>query len=298
MEFRHLRYFLALSEELHFGRAAERLAISQPPLSWNIRQLEESLGARLFDRNSRGVRLTEAGKALVPAARALLSRADEAARLVRDVECGLRGQLRVGYVSSMMYRGLPALLHAFEAQATGMRVQSFELNSQEQLVELTHERIDVGFVHTAGLPRGLARERLASERFWCCLPQGHALAGAARLAAERLRDETFVMFSRQASPDYHERILTLCTQAGFVPEIRHEVRHWPSVVTLVAQGFGVALVPEAVRQAASAGVVFVPLQAGKLRSTVHAVWRQGDENPALLVFLRQLRERLGAVAPG
>lgn len=289
MEFRHLRYFLALSEELHFGRAAERLSISQPPLSWNIRQLEESLGARLFERNSRGVRLTEAGKTLVPAARALLGRADEAARLVRDVERGLRGQLRVGYVSSMMYRGLPALLHAFEARSVGLRVQSFELNSQEQLVELAHERIDVGFVHSARLPRGLVHERLVAERFWCCLPTGHALAGARRLAPERLRDETFVMFARQASPDYHERIMTLCTSAGFMPEIRHEVRHWPSVVTLVAQGFGVALVPEAVRGAGTAGVVFVPLQAGRLRSSVYAVWREGDENPALLQFLGQLR---------
>lgn len=288
MEFRHLRYFLVLADELHFGRAAQRLAISQPPLSWNIQQLEESVGARLFERNSRGVRLTEAGRAFAEAARAILAQADEAARLARDVEQGVRGLLRVGFVSSMLYRGLPGVLRAHQQRHPGLRVRSFELNSQSQLVALTHEQIDLGFVHTMQVPRELERLLVSSEPFVCCLPAGHALATARSVAPAALQDEVFVMFSREASPDYHERVLNICTGAGFVPDIRHEVRHWLSVVSLVAQGFGVALVPQAVRQAAIAGAVFVPLKSVAVRSQAYCVWRKADDNPALKALLADI----------
>lgn len=289
MEFRHLRYFLVLADELHFGRAAERLSISQPPLSWNIRQMEESIGARLFDRNSRGVRLTEAGRALVPAARALLTQAEEAARLARDVEQGVRGLLRVGYVGSMLYRGLPQMLSRFQENNPGLQVRSFELNSQRQVVELSHGQIDIGFVHTQRLPTGLERRLLADEDFVCCLPAAHPLASQRKLAPAALKDEVFVMFSREASPDYHERVLAICTSAGFSPEIRHEVRHWVSVVSMVAQGVGVALVPQAVQRADIAGVCFVPLQSVRVRSQAYGVWRHQDDNPALALFLKELK---------
>lgn len=289
MEFRHLRYFLVLADELHFGRAAERLAISQPPLSWNIRQLEASVGARLFERNSRGVRLTEAGRAFVPAARALLTQADEAARLARDVEQGVRGRLRVGFVSSMLYRGLPQLLRTYQQRHPGLRLRSFELNSQAQIVGLSHGQIDVGFVHTTQRPSELEQLLFSAESFVCCLPKGHALANRRVIAPAALRDEVFVMFSRDASPDYHERVLTICTGAGFTPNVLHEVRHWLSVVSLVAQGFGVALVPDAVRRAAISGAVFVPLKAVTVRSQAYCVWRKTDGNPVLKSFLEDIR---------
>lgn len=286
MEFRHLRYFLVLADELHFGRAAERLAISQPPLSWNIQQLEQSIGARLFERNSRGVRLTEAGQAFVPAARAVLAQANDAARLARDVESGVRGSLRVGYVSSMLYRDLPRLLHGFGQRFPEVRVRSFELNSHAQVVELSHGRLDVGFLHTAQLPHALGCRPFASEPFLCCLPAGHALARLRVIAPAALRDEAFVMFAREASPDYYERVLTICTSVGFVPNICHEVRHWPSVAMLVARGLGVALVPEAVRRAATGQkVVFVPLDAQLVQSQVYCVWQGDDGNAALRAFL-------------
>ncbi len=294
MEFRHLRYFLVLAQELHFSRAAERLAISQPPLSWNIRQLEDSLGARLFERNSRGVRLTEAGRAFVPAAQALLAQADDAARLARDVEGGVRGSLRVGYVSSMLYRDLPRLLHDFGERHPEIRVRSFELNSQAQVVELSHGRIDVGFLHSSQLPHTLHAEPFSADPFLCCLPRGHALARSRVVDPAALKGETFVMFAREASPDYHERVLTICTSAGFSPDIRHEVRHWPSVVTLVARGLGVALVPEAVRHA-SVGkeAVFVHLTVARVLSQANCVWRAGDHSAALKAFLDEARTAAG-----
>ncbi|MCL1960841.1 MAG: LysR family transcriptional regulator [Desulfovibrionaceae bacterium] len=292
MEFRHLRYFLALADELHFGRAAQRLAISQPPLSWNIQQLEQSMGARLFVRNSKSVRLTEAGRAFAPAARALLTQADEAARLARDVQRGVSGMVRVGFVSSMLYRGLPRLLRAHQQNHPGIRIRSFEMNSQSQIVALSHDQIDVGFVHTTQAPSELSRAMFSSEPFVCCLPADHPRTRARRIAPADLQAEVFVMFSREASPDYHERVLSICAAAGFLPDIRHEVRHWLSVVSQVAHGFGVALVPKAVRRAAVAGAVFVPLKEVAVQSQVYCVWRQSDDNAALLA----LREDISAQA--
>lgn len=171
MEFRHLRYFLVLAEELHFGRAARRLSISQPPLSLNIKQLEASLGARLFTRNSKEVRLTDAGKAFAPKARALLDQAGDAARHARAVDQGLAGRLHIGFVGATMYRGLPQLLRKFQLQHPALEVVLRELNSQDQLVELAHDQLDIGFVHTSRLPEEMQHELFASEPFVCCLPQ-------------------------------------------------------------------------------------------------------------------------------
>lgn len=290
MEFRHLRYFLALAEELHFGRAARRLSISQPPLSLNIRQLEESVGARLFHRNSKEVKLTPAGRALVPRARALLEQAGEAKRHARDVGRGFEGRIRLGLVSSMIYRGLPRMLQAFHAKHPQTQVVLREMNSQEQVMELAHGQLDAGFVHTQRVPREMSRLLFASEPFLCCLPRAHALARVRKLALARLQGEAFVMFSRAASPDYYERVLAICSEAGFYPDVRHEVQHWLSVVSLVAQGLGVALVPAALRESAIPGAVFVPVADTAARSEVFCVWRTADDTPGLEAFLDVARQ--------
>lgn len=294
MEFRHLRYFLVLSEELHFGRAARRLAISQPPLSLNIRQLEESVGARLFHRNSKEVRLTAAGRAFVPAARALLEQAAEAQRHAREVDRGFEGRLRVGLVSSMLYRGLPRLLRDFQAAHPRLRVVVRELGSQDQMLELAHGQLDAGFVHTVRTPPELKRELFSSEPFVCCLPAGHALARSRRLALRRLQEEPFVMFSRTVSPDYYERVLAICSDAGFYPEVRHEAHHWLSVVSLVAQGLGVALVPAALKASGLPGAAFVTIEPSTARSEVFCVWRGSDDSAGLAAFVEAVR----AAAPG
>jgi DNA-binding transcriptional LysR family regulator len=290
MEFRHLRYFLALSEELHFGRAASRLSISQPPLSLNIRQLEESVGARLFHRNSKEVRLTAAGRAFVPAARALLEQAGEAARHAREVEQGFEGRIRLGLVSSMLYRGLPRMLQAFHTRHPHTQVVLREMASQEQVIELAHGQLDAGFVHTQRVPQEMSRFLFATEPFLCCLPQDHSLAKVRRLALARLQGEPFVMFSRAASPDYYERVMAICSEAGFYPDVRHEVRHWLSVVSLVAQGLGVALVPAALKGSAIPGAAFVPLADSSAQSEVFCIWRTADDGAALQAFLANVRQ--------
>ncbi|OUL99189.1 LysR substrate-binding domain-containing protein [Variovorax sp. JS1663] len=278
MELRHLRYFSVLADELHFGRAARRLSISQPPLSVAIRQLEESVGARLFERNSKEVRLTPAGQQFMASARALLRQAEEAALQARDVASGSAGRLRIGFVGSMLYRGLPQALRSFQARHPSVRVTLTELNSGEQIAELLHDRLDIGFVHSSRLPPELQHRLLLAEPFVCCLPARHALARRRLLAPADLRAEPFVLFSRSASPDYHERILSICADAGFRPEVRHEVRHWLAVVSLVSQGMGVALVPDAMRRSALRGAVFRPLDRPVAQSEAYAVWRAGPEN--------------------
>lgn len=293
MELRHLRYFVVLAEELHFGRAARRLAISQPPLSVAIRQLEASVGAQLFERNSKAVRLTAAGQTLVASAHTLLRDAQEAATEARHVAEGSAGRLRIGFVGAMLYRGLPQALQRFQAAHPAVRVTLTELNSGEQMAELLHDRLDVGFAHTRRVPSELQCRLLVSEPFVACLPAGHRLARKRKVAVADLRDESFVLFSRSASPDYHARILSICGDAGFWPEVRQEVRHWLAVVSLVSQGMGVALVPAALRQSAMAGAAFVPLDAATTPYDTHCLWKTARDHQSLAAFVKAVR----AIAP-
>ncbi|CAN7438516.1 LysR family transcriptional regulator [Variovorax sp. LjRoot84] len=293
MELRHLRYFIVLAEELHFGRAARRLAISQPPLSVAIRQLEESVGAQLFERNSKAVRLTAAGQTLQASARALLRDADEARMEARHVAQGSAGRLRIGFVGAMLYRGLPQALTRFQAAHPAVRVTLAELNSGEQMAELLHDRLDVGFVHTRRVPAELQYRLLVSEPFVACLPAQHRLAKKRKVALAGLRDESFVLFSRSASPDYHERILSICADAGFWPEVRQEVRHWLAVVSLVSQGMGVALVPDAMRHCALPGAVFRPLEGASTSSEAYGVWLASPQNVLVPRLLDEVARSLG-----
>lgn len=278
MELRHLRYFSVLAEELHFGRAAARLSITQPPLSVAIKQLEQNVGARLFERNSKEVSLTAAGVALRASARRVLAQAEEAAQEVRDVAAGSAGLLRVGFVGAMLYRGLPQALRALKASHPAVRISLSELNSAVQITELINDRLDLGFVHTSRIPGELEHRLLMSEPFVCCLPAAHRLAQRRALAPGDLRGEPLVLFAQSASPDYHERILSICAAAGFQPELRHEVRHWLAVVSLVSQGLGVAIVPEALRYSAMHGAVFRKLKGVAVLSEAHGIWRAGREN--------------------
>lgn len=275
MEFRHLRYFLALAEELHYGRAAQRLAISQPPLSVAIQQLEGSVGARLFDRDSKGVRLTPAGDAFRGHAAALLARAEDACALAREVQAGEVGRLRLGFVGSTLFNGLSGWLQAFQASHPRVEVVVVELNSQDQIDALLAAELDLGLVHTDRLPPALRCQPLYSEPFLACLPAAHPLAGLPQIPLAALSEQPFILFSRKGSPDYHARIVDICRQHGFYPRLQHEGRHWLSVVSLVAQGLGISIVPAAFQRAGIQGAVFRPLAEAIEGSAVFAAWR-GD----------------------
>ena len=285
MEFRHLRYFLALAEELHFGRAAQRLAISQPPLSVAIQQLEAAVGARLCDRDSKGVRLTPAGEAFRSHAAALLDRAEEACALAREVQAGEVGRLRLGFVGSTLFNGLSAWLQAFQVAHPRVEVVVVELNSQDQIEALLAGDLDLGLVHTDRLPPALASEPLYTEPFVACLPSTHRLAGQPLLPLGDLSDAPFILFSRKGSPDYHARIVDICRQHGFYPRLQHEGRHWLSVVSLVAQGLGVSIVPAAFQRAGLQGAVFRPLAEPVEGSAVFAAWKSDSSAVLRSAFL-------------
>lgn len=277
MEFRHLRAFVVLAEELHFGRAAQRLAMTQPPLSLAIQQLEASVGARLLERNSRGVALTAAGEAFLPQAQALLQQAAQVARQARDVGEGLAGRLHIGFAGTVLYRGLPQVLRRFATEHPRLRLGLRELSSSEQLVELVHDRLDLGFVHTTRVPPGFSQIRVSSQPFMVCVPADHALARHTALPLQALAHEPLALVMRAVSPDYHDRILAACADAGFEPTLAFELRHWLSVVSVIAQGLAVGLVPAALQQAGLPGVVFVPLQRPLAPYDTHCLWRTGRE---------------------
>lgn len=293
MELRHLRCFLAVAEELHFGRAAERLAISQPPLTVAIQQLEGQVGTPLLLRNSRGVRLTAAGAALLPRARSLLLGASLAMSEAREAAAGRSGRLVIGFAGTMLYRGLPQMLRSLRAEHPRIQLSLREMNSGEQVIELQHERLDAGFVHTSRVPPGMNQILVASQTFVACVPRGHALAAARAIVPSQLAGEPLALVARAVSPDYHERILAVCSAAGFEPASAHELRHWLSVVSVVSEGLAVALVPSALAQCGIEGVCFVPLaemEAALPRYETRCLWSAGRDQPALGLFLQAVRE--------
>ena len=302
MEFRHLRYFLVLAEELHFGRAARRLSISQPPLSLNIQQLEASVGAVLLIRNSKSVQLTAAGRAFVPAARALLEQAAKASNLAKEVSRGMAGTLSIGFAGTMLYSGLPEILASFQPRHPLLRVLLREMSSREQLIELAHDRLDLGFVHTTRVPPELSQILVARQAFVLCLPSSHQLAERQSVSLGLLQGEPFAVVSRTVSPDYHDRIVQTCLDAGFYPEIRHELQHWLSVVSLVSRGMGVALVPQALQRSGVTGAAFVPIAPAPLDLQVvsatssyetHCLWRTSRDDAGLAAFVNAVRIAAG-----
>lgn len=289
MELRHLRYFAAVADELHFGRAAGRLAISQPPLSLAIRQLEDELGAKLFERDNKRVALTPAGEAFLEDVRHLLAQSGEAAEHARRVAGGSTGRLRVGFSGSMLYRGLPEAVAAYRSAWPGVVLTLVELNSAEQIDALAHDRLEAGFVHVPQVPDGLDGLLVADEPFVACLPEGHALARSSRLDLRELAADPFVLFARSASPLYYEQVIALCIAAGFRPQVQFEARHWLSVVALVAEGMGVAVVPAAIGASGMHGVRFATLKPSRIQSTSWCVWNPRRRSPARQAFVELWR---------
>lgn len=282
MDLRKLRYFVALAAEGHFGRAARKLSLSQPPLSYAIQQLEAELGAQLFTRNSRNVQLTPAGVTLQREAQVLLRRIEETRRLVKSVAEGKDGQIRLGFGGSMLYRGLPAIVRNFRLKFPGIELNLREMSSLDQMESLHREEIDLGFVHGRATPAGLEGFCYHSEPFVACLPQNHTYARARRVKLSQLDKDDFVLFSRKGSPDYFESIIGTCLSAGFVPKVRHEVAHWLSVVSFVANGMGVALVPRTLAHSHLAGAVFIAVEETTIRSETWCVWKSESAANAVL----------------
>lgn len=259
MELRHLRYFVAVAEERSFTRAAQRLGIAQPPLSQQIRKLERQLGVLLIERNSRSVTLTAAGTALLQEARVLLSRADETRRIVRQVGDGEAGALRIGSVSSAFSGVLLKLLPAFLDRYPEVTPVVYEMEATPQLEALAHRSIDVAFLRVSKPHPGIQIHTLLNERLVAALPQAHPLARKREVSIGELLREPLVLFPRAAAPEAFDRIISACRREDADPVVAHEASNDHTLVSLVACGLGVSIVPESTSNLALPGVVFRPL---------------------------------------
>jgi len=285
MELRALRSFLAVAEELHFGRAAERVGVSQPSLSQHIARLEAELGTALFQRTSRRVRLTPAGAALVPGARRALIEVQRGARAARDAAGGSTGELVIGALGSALNGMLPALVRVFTAQAPDVAIDIRQLDTAEQLAALQDRRLDVGFTRSAEPAPGLVVTSVAEEPLVAVLPADHPLAAGATVALEALADQPFVLWPRQASVGFYDEVITACRHAGFSPHIKFEGRGAETLLGLVAAGLGVSIQPEPYRNLARTGVAFRPLAAPAPTTTLQVAHRRGDPAPVVRRFL-------------
>jgi DNA-binding transcriptional LysR family regulator len=257
MELRHLRYALAVADELHFARAARRLHIAQPPLSQQIKALEVELGVRLFDRSHRRVALTGAGAAFVAEARRTLASAERAADAARRAARGELGRLAIGYVASVAYELLPAVVRAFRKRAPDVTLALAELSSAEQSRELAAGNLDVGFVRRPPpIDAGLVGKVVRKEPIVVALPRDHALAPLRVLRVRDLEREPFVLFPVRPRPSWADVAIDLCRRAGFEPKVAQEAIEMAPALSLVAAGTGVALAPGPLSAMRLPGVVF------------------------------------------
>jgi DNA-binding transcriptional LysR family regulator len=292
VELRHLRYFVAVAEELHFGRAALRLHLAQPPLSQQIRKLEEILGHQLFARTSRAVRLTASGEVFLDRARRTLRTVGEDLAEARSVGRGEIGSLRVGFIGSSMLTPLPAMLGRYRRKHPKADLQLREAMSSQIMQSLLDGAVDVGFLRDGGPLPGLESETLFSEPFVAVLPANHRLAGRKSISAAALRDEPFVFFPQVAGRMAYDKTLSICEEHGFRPRIVQEAPQWLTVLRLVGAGLGVSIAPACVEKIAAPDVVCVRLSHARVRSDIELAWRAGEDRTIVTTFRQMAREVL------
>jgi DNA-binding transcriptional LysR family regulator len=262
LELRQMRYFLAVAETLHFGRAASQLRIAQPNLSLQIKKIEQALGHALFTRTTRGVALTPAGQFLAGRAAILRGSFEEAIRIARRIGEGAEGTLSVGFSGSAMYGRLPFVLDHFRRLYPRVQVQLREMYAHEQQPLLLDGTLDVGFVRDGARVPGLKMCSLSREPFVAVLPQSHPLARrATSMPPSALQEDAFVLFSPRIARLAFERTLAVCTADGFTPNITLEAPQWVTIVSLVAAGMGVSIAPESVSRLRIPGAIFRPLRS-------------------------------------
>ena len=263
IELRHLRYFVAVAEELHFGRAAKRLHLAQPPLSQQIRKLEEILGVSLFDRTSRSVALTAAGVSFLERAQRTLRNVQRDMDEAHSIGQGQVGSLHVGFVGSAMLTSLPAIFRAYREAYPLVRLHLHESFTAKVIDGLQNGSLDAGLLRDGDPAEELNAVTIYSEPFIAVLPASHPRANQKTISPAALRHEPFVYYPRSAGDRAFEKPLALCEAHGFRPQIVQEASHWLSILRLVGAGLGVSIAPRCVRQLASPDVVCLPLQTGK-----------------------------------
>ncbi|MBD2463206.1 LysR family transcriptional regulator [Oscillatoria sp. FACHB-1407] len=290
MELRHLRYFVAVAEELHFNRAAERLHIAQPPLSQQIKQLETELGVELFYRRTkRQVQLTEAGQVLLQAAYRILAQIEQAMSDTQRAGKGETGTLTIGFTSTVVYDVLPAILSQYREQFPNVNLVLQELTTTQQEEALQNHQIEVGFCHPPLKEDSLQLESILQEPLVVALPETHPLASKTTIPVSSLAHESFILFPRHLGPGLYDQIVSFCQQSNFNPKVTQEAVQMQTIIGLVSAKMGIALVPASLQNLQRTGVVYKPLQGETPQVEVAIAWRAEIVSPVLHEFLKVVR---------
>ncbi len=289
VEIRHLRYFLAIAEELNFTRAAEKLGIAQPPLSQQIKQLEQELGVQLLERDSRPVRLTEAGQYFREQAQIIVSRLEDLVTKMQKMGRGETGTLAIAFVSSATFEVLPVVLREFQKRYPKVQLDLFEMNTTEQKVALLERRINLGFVRPDLADEIIETEKIIEEPIVLAVPAGHKYTEQKSISLAKLSADPLICFPRMPEPSFGSFIVGVCREHGFEPNVVQHAGELQTALSLVAGGMGLALLPNSIRKIDREGVVYIPLTEPVPKTTLSIAYRKDDTSPILKAFLEILR---------
>ncbi|GAA6142848.1 LysR family transcriptional regulator [Hydrogenophaga sp. 5NK40-0174] len=290
MDLRQLKYFLAVAEELNISRAAERLHISQPPLTRNIKALEEELGVKLFHRSARGVELTQAGEMFREDSNNIRMLVEAAVDRVQRAGEGKLGRLDVGIFGSAVYEVIPSLLQTFRERLPGVSVVLHTMNKSEQLEALRQRRITVAFNRILQPAPDIGRELVVTEPLFVVLPKHHRLTRLESVPVKALAGEPLVLFPNVGRPNFADRVIEMCNKHGFEAQVSQEVGDAITGAVLVARGFGITLIPaSAAKTVAIEGTTYRPLADGT-GVDLSCFYRASDRSPLLHSFLEVVRE--------
>jgi len=297
VELRHFRYFVALAEEGSFLRAAERLHVSQPPLSTQIKDLEEELGVRLCTRTSKGVHLTAAGKVFYDECCAMLARVQSARLLAQRADRGELGCLSLGFVSIAGYKMLPPALKCFKNCFPNIDLQLHELTTNLQIEEIRGDRLDIGIGLGPVNDVEIVFDWLAREDLILAAPIHHPLAcNGHEIDLVELADEEFIVVPRELSPPLHDIVINHCSASGFVPKIALYAKQMQTVIGLVSSGCGFALVPSSMRNLQRSGVRYLSLKNASPMINIGLIYKRDCTNPAVKKFVQTIKENVAIVA--
>ena len=281
LELRHLTYFLAVAEELHFRKAAEKLFISQPGLSRQIKQMEDLLEVQLFVRNKKKVTLTPAGHYLKTKTEGIFKQLKETKRQLRLIGEGDTGEIRIGFLGSAMQNVIPKLLLDLRDKYPKIKTALEERANLDQVAAVLKDELDVGFVRLARVPAALHMQTIFEDTFSLVLPESYPMLTRDYDGMHRFSEDNFILFSQEYSPYYYETIMSICSDAGFVPKVSHKSVHAHTIFKLVENKLGIAIVPTALQAGFRMRIKFIELKDIKQRALLSVIWRKENANPVL-----------------
>lgn len=281
IELRHLTYFLAVAEELHFRKAAEKLFISQPGLSRQIKQMETILQAKLFERNKKKVSLTPAGHYLKEQAEDIFKQLKETRRQLQLIGEGDTGEVRIGFLGSAMQNVIPQLLVKLRDKFPKIKTSLEERSNLEQVEAVLKDELDLGFVRLSRVPAELHMQTVFKDTFSLVLPESYPMLTREYNGMERFANDNFIMFGQEDSPFYYETIMSICSDAGFIPKVSHKSVHAQTIFKLVENNLGIAIVPTALQNGFQMGIKFIELKNVRQRALLSVIWKKENSNPVL-----------------